>query len=471
MDFIPTIHALDFAPAFLIWAVLALGAAVGVFVLILTGHRVLQVLARRRRDRAIRRWTPVVERIASGEWVAGDPRCRWTPGGNAWMAVEALLRQALGGDDAGSVARIRTFILDAGFSTYYLGRTRHGSRWERAIAVVRLGEFGHPQAVPVLIAATRDPVREVRTAAVRALGNLGEEESLTVLAELLEAVSVGRGDLSPRVVAAALARFGDRAAQVLGPLLTHEAWRVRGLAVYLLGEARACDWLPGILERLADPEADVRAKAARALGLMAAHSALFPLLGRLEDPAWLVRMHAARALGALGDAPVVGALARRLTDAHWRVRQEAARALAHMGEGEAQEVLIHTVTTTPDRFAREQVVEELQRARVIQHAIDRLAEETEWATESPVPDATNASPSRRLLEAVAGSGSMSLLLGSIGVHPDARVRRTLIRLVGELEGGHVQTCLARAAKRDPDPLVRREAAVRLARRRADVQVA
>jgi len=275
---------------------------------------------------------------------------------------------------------------------------------------------------------------------------------------VVERVAAGGAEVAPRVLWASLARFGPDAARVLAPLLAHPAWRVRSAAAYLLGEVGAAERIPELIERLADTEPDVRAKTAQALGRLEARTALFPLLGRLEDPVWLVRMQAVRALGELGEETAVEPVGRRLFDPHWRVRLEAGRVLARMG-GTAMDLMAQTLLTTEDTFAREQVVEELQRTPVLADALDNLA--GEWT-----PEGTLDGPATRLLTAVADVGAHGRMLAALRDHPRPEVRMAVARLLGEREGARITEGLAHAAGADPDQSVRAEATRHLERRGA-----
>jgi HEAT repeat protein len=444
-------------------AIAALAAAVGTIVLVLVVRR----LRERTRDSHARRLREglagQVGRIAGGERAGAGMPGRFKPGVGDGAVLEELLCEARRTAEPEAARHIARYLDEGGFTDHALSRLVHGDRFARAAAALRLAEHGSARALPALVAAVNDPERDVRTAAVRALGTLGDADdgrALAALSQAVERVAAGGaepgGDVAPRVLWASLARFGPGAARVLAPMLVHPAWRVRSAAAYLLGEVGAAERIPELTERLADMEPDVRAKAAQALGRLEARSALFPLLGRLEDPAWLVRMHAVRALGALGEETATEPVARRLFDPHWRVRQEAGQALARMG-GSAVELLTQTLLTTEDGFAREQVVEELQRTPVLAEAIDRVG--GEWT-----PEGEPAGPATRLLTAVADVGAHGRMLAALADHADPNVRRALARLLGPHAGARVTAGLSRAAADDPDPQVRAEAERQLAGR-------
>lgn len=432
-------------------AIAVLAAAVAVFVVALAWRRLGQRWRATRGREAHARFHDRVAAVAAGELTAADAPSPGPPASLPWTALEEMLRAARQEAEPEAARRIERFLDEGGFSDFYLDRLSRGDRFERATAAVRLAEHRNPRTVPALMLAVNDPDREVRTAAIRALGFLGAPEAVEALAAVLARTAAGPAgrEVSARVVSGSLVRFGPDTARALVPLLSHPAWRVRGAAAYLLGEVRATPHAQALVERLSDAEPDVRAKAAQALGRMEAHAALFPLLGRLEDPVWLVRMHAVRALGRLGEPTAAEPVGRRLGDAHWRVRQEAGSALARMGPS-AREVLAHTLLTTADPFAREQVVEELQRTPMLGDAVDRLAGELS-ETGQPL------GPSARLLLAVAGTGAFSRLLEALRRHPDAATRRALVRLLGRYDTPRVVEGLRAAAEADADPLVRRDA--------------
>ncbi len=452
---------MDYALLFVTLAVGSLTSALIVFIGVLTWRRLAQKVWLRRWQRAKQEYQPWVQRVRQGLATADDLPPKIRPGSLRWLVLEELVREAMRASTGDEIVRLRAVLANEHFTDHQVRELSHGSLWQRVTAATRLAEYQNPSVVPALIRATRDPAPPVRTAAIRALGRLGEGEALSALAQALEHVSAGQMALSQRVVSGALSRFGSRAVPVIGPLLTHPSWRVRSAALTVLGDVGAYAWLPAIIERMEDPESDVRAKAVRALGKMRVGSALLPILSRLEDEVWLVRMHAARALGRLGRGSAVNALTRRLSDLHWRVRQEAARALARLGPV-AVSALTQTVLTAQDVFAREQVVDELQRTPVLRDAVDQLA---------LVPEERARIDAEALLIAIGETGAVSPHLNGIKGHPSAQVRRRLIELVEPWPFERIDTTLRQVSRNDSDPMVRQRAELVLARRITDEQVA
>ncbi len=453
---------MDIALIVVTWAIIAVAGSVAVFVLTLVFRHASAVAKKRRLTMAERTYLPLVEGILNGAADPDEAVEKLSPGGEPWAVVEQMLRRASDLPDRLRAERAKRFLATAGFVNHYRHQLINGNRFARALAANRLADYHCREAVDDLITASADPDAEVRAAAVRALGRVSSNEALSTLVVLLEHTATGGTMLSRRIVSGSLTRFGSDAVQSLLPLLTHHAWRVRSAAVYVLGEIGDPASFSPIMERLADGEPDVRAKAARALGRLRIHSALFPLLSLLEDGAWLVRMYAIRALGQLNDAIAVAAIARRLTDAHWRVRQEAAQSLSIMGTP-GLKALTQALIASNDRYAREQVVETLQRTPVLTDAIHRLG--------ALPPNMVLGSPEAALLREVGRSGAVSIMLGAMARHADPQVRLALVRLMAELDHPRVDPSLNHTARADTDPLVRKQAAEQLKRRAPETEVA
>ncbi len=90
-----------------------------------------------------------------------------------------------------------------------------------------------------------------------------------------------------------------------------------------------------LLQRIADPDATVRAKAARALARAGGERAVEAARAALDDTDDNVRAAAAVTLVRLGapDARVVEALAAALSSPDWYTRWDACVALGTLGKG------------------------------------------------------------------------------------------------------------------------------------------
>ncbi len=201
-----------------------------------------------------------------------------------------------------------------------------GIREESAAA---LGECRDPRGVRPLIEALRDSDRAVKTAATRALADLGE----SAVVEL--GVCLRDPDLSVQEAAASvLSTTAD--ARVFEPLtsaLLSRDWVVRMHAVRAVG--RLAD--PRSVETLAlllrDTVPAVRDEAVAVLASIGEPAAP-PLVDALEHDDWRIRLRAAEALCVLRTPAAVRPLVRLVQhDPDTAVRQEAARALGDIGNG------------------------------------------------------------------------------------------------------------------------------------------
>ena len=169
----------------------------------------------------------------------------------------------------------------------------------------------------------------MREIALRALARIADPRAVE---PLVEALKTAEAWLAPRI-ADALARHGSHA---VGPLIAlleqptrHPA---RAWAANVLGGGQVAAGRPRARAPLDDPQDEVRAKAASALGRLGDPRAVPHLLERLlGDPAPFVRARIARALGQFDDAEVIDRLVRSLGDPAWWVRMRSIEALEQIG--------------------------------------------------------------------------------------------------------------------------------------------
>ncbi len=142
----------------------------------------------------------------------------------------------------------------------------------------------------------------------------------------------------------AKARHGRRDAGLAAPVgpSAREEEAVTGAAALMAdaGTKLKDDPLPVLIEKLAAPEAAIRARAAEMIAAMGAdgHPAEAALRKALSDASPRVRSNAALALGAVtaGTDAAVPALKRLLKDPHPDVRYSAAAALGRVGTAAAE---------------------------------------------------------------------------------------------------------------------------------------
>ncbi len=144
----------------------------------------------------------------------------------------------------------------------------------RQMASIFLGMLADPRATSLLIAALRDPEKDVRARATQAL-----------------------------------AKIGSPAVDQLVAALEDEDWTVRyraAEALGLIGDPAAFDPLVAALQ---DGKDHVRYMAAKGLGKLGDGRAAAHLIARLHDGNEFVRRSAVRALGAVGGDEAIRALA------------------------------------------------------------------------------------------------------------------------------------------------------------------
>jgi len=174
---------------------------------------------------------------------------------------------------------------------------------------------------------------------------------------------------------------------------------------------------PWLVERLADPERDVRARACHALGCIGDPNRAYELTRALDDPEWPVRAMAAKALGRIRHTAAIPALCDALGDDEWWVRYNAAQALRAMN-AKGLEALERALDST-DRFARHQAVLMLQEAGVVDARVARLASADEAERERAV----------RFIERLVAAGQLDRLRGLAAEHPDQATRSALSALL------------------------------------------
>jgi HEAT repeat protein len=198
-----------------------------------------------------------------------------------------------------------------------------------------------------------------------------------------------------------------------------------------------------LLAALEDPEGEVRARAAKTIGAIGDPGEVAPLVKALSDSVWFVRLQAAKAIGALAHERAVRALVTALTDEAWQVRAAAAEALRRVGEA-AVPALTECLFESRDRYAKEQVVEELQRTPLLLEQVEAL-------------DGTHAGAAfaaQRFLREMARHGATSVLLDALRRHPRAGVRRRLVAVLSVVDAPRVIAVLHDLAEHDRDAGVR-----------------
>lgn len=383
-------------------------------------------------DAELVRYSPLIHSLASGAGVIDMDLLKKKPGSIAWIAIEDLLFKALENPSYGKGAIIAYFD-EFGYVDHYIESLHTGSKWERALAVDKLGRVKSKRALPHLVSSLEAKYRDQRNMAVHSLGVMRETDTASYLVELLKYSIQNQEEVSLRIVKSSLISFGEEAVEKLLPELKNPSWRIRAAAVDILGEIGSPEAVQPLIDILKDPERDVRAKAAKGLEKIKDHASVpvLPLLVRLEDPFWIVRLHAARALGFIGDPVAIEYLNKRMRDRNWQVRKTAAEALGRIG-GAAYAALLEVFLTSGDRYAREQALDQMERAGVIKKLMAFLLDKGDKGRKTDARAGMENMP----LEIEGGESSMttavflrlSRVLNTLG---HDRLREALTALAGK----------------------------------------
>ncbi len=333
----------------------------------------------------------------------------------------------------------------------------------RAKSAENLGIIRHAESWPLLVKALDDPHSDVASVATRSLALIAEPQSFPALQARLHAVVLNPSTaLSLRSVKSGLVSFPLKQAAQLMPSLKHAHQRIRFLGVDIIREmvereaALEEDYVldpkifPGELAELFltrlcfDENPDVRGRAAPVIAYLADPRSTPVLLALLEDAQWFVRLHASRALAKRKFLSQAEQIAGRLTDPHWMVREAAARTLLVFGRVGIDELSEHLLTTQ-DRYSREQIADEIQRAGLIPTLL------TQYGGEADGIEA-------RVFEQLAQMGKTSYLVATLVSISDRNLRKKFLENFGGNPDPQIRSWVRHLATRETDAELRALAA-------------
>jgi HEAT repeat protein len=189
----------------------------------------------------------------------------------------------------------------------------------RQAAAKALGAIGDARAMEPLIAALKDKDSAVRKAAAEALDHLGWKPAQD---ESAGWYWMAKHDWDKCVALGALA------VEPLIAALKDENSDVRQAAAKALGKIGDPRAVEPLIAALSDESSDVRYAAAEALGKIKDPRAVEPLIAAHQN--WWVGAAAACALGEIKDPRAVEPLIAALKDEKWDVRAAAAEALVSL---------------------------------------------------------------------------------------------------------------------------------------------
>lgn len=326
----------------------------------------------------------------------------------------------------------------------------------RSKSAENLGQIRHEPSWPLLVKALDDTNPDIQMVAVRALAEIRHPGSFLPLVEQLHKAVLGSStSLSVRALKTALVSFPLQSAKELQPSLRHPNPRIRFLATdtiremveheasgkadFRLDRQNFDDETAGIFltDLPFDGNPDVRARAAPVIACLTGSRAASTLFSLLEDSAWFVRLHAVRSLARHRFLSGGDRVSSALTDPNWRVREAAVRTLRGFGRAGLDLLTSHFLATR-DRYSREQVADEFQRAGLIPELLTRCAE-TGNGRETAVL--------RNMAEMGKTSYMISVLEGSEG---KAKLRKSFLRQFGRYPDPQIHQWVERVAVKEPD---------------------
>jgi HEAT repeat protein len=338
----------------------------------------------------------------------------------------------------------------------------------RATSAENLGVIRHQPSWPVLVQAVKDRHPDVQAVSVHALALIGEPQSFPVLLDRLQAVILEPATpLSLRAVKTAVVSFPLGMASQLVPLLQHPHRRIRFLATDVIREMvereaakdrefvlNAGKFAPELaqmfLTRLpVDENPDVRARSAPVISYLPDPQATRVLLALLEDPVWFVRLHGVRALAKHKFTTEVDSIAARLTDRNWMVREAAVHTLQQLNR---LEYLTDAFLRTADRYGKEQIADEWQRAGVIPTLLFKYAQD-------------NSEQEGQVISQLANMGKTSYMLAVVHYSTDRDLRKKFLTDFGRHPDPQIQHWVAEMAEHERDAELRALAQASLPARR------
>ena len=333
----------------------------------------------------------------------------------------------------------------------------------RAVAVSRLGRLSPEFSSCFMQEALRDPSPYVGRMAVASIGRNHIENGVPILLEELRRSVDGEAELPIRSIQTALVRYPIAELRHLTSYLKHGSPRFRFLAVNSIREmcAKAESQLAGGLEfpeelrrwfldeAVRDESADVRARSAGVIGHFRSPEAMEALRRLMGDGNEFVRLHSVRACADPYYAGMIGDTLRLITDERWRVREAAVKTVGSFQVAGRQQLEQYFLDTT-DRYASEQIGEELQRSGTALQIVSSLA--------SLDSEGTRA---RKVCRKMAELGMVSLMAEELASENSLELRSQLLDVLSASDRPQFIDALRRIVAHPADPLkIRAEALLR-----------
>src|ERR1700688_982815 len=338
--------------ALLVTVILA-GVSIGILLLLvfLLARRAWQHFRTRRFD--------AVSMKVHGQWraiVRGEiPTEGWRNNSLRCEILQSIVIQEIGSTVDKDRAGLQTFLRASGLLHRCIERVHREKGWSRRRAMLALGAMRMREAIVPICEALDDWQLDTRTAAVQALGR-------TFLAEaaepIIEMYMTGSLKVPDDQVANSLVRCYLDQPEALLPYLRRSSGESRELLARVASELATPGMADEMILLAADPEAEVRACAAKSLAVAPLPVAIPALANLVRDEVWFVRLRAVTALNQILHPRAIPLLLEAVPDSNRLVRVRSAAALAKF-EHETVGIL-QSIVNSHDRYALHSMISALE---------------------------------------------------------------------------------------------------------------
>ncbi len=307
------------------------------------------------------RWRDMVRgEIPAEEWRRNVLQCD---------ILQSIVIQEIGAETDKGRAGLQDFLRRSGLVDRCMERVYNGRGWSRRRAMLALGGMRVPEAIPPLAELLDDWQLDTRLAAVQALGRTG----LAAAAEpILEKLMVGGLKVPLDPLTNALTRcYIDRPGAIL-PFLRRSRGQARELIARVASELATAAVADEMMFLAEDPSPEVRASAAKALGVAHLPVAIPALSILIRDDVWFVRLRAVSALNEIPHPRTIPLLLEAIRDSNPLVRMRSATAFAKF-ERESPEIL-QSIVDSNDRYALRAMISALELGGGLQKVMNQLTD-------------------------------------------------------------------------------------------------
>jgi HEAT repeat protein len=313
------------------------------------------------------KFTLNLERV---NWELADFRSH--PKSVKWQAIEEILLDMI--NDGRYKNDVKEMFDSLGYVAYYEKNLQNKNVINRSLAVDRLGRMLSEQSIDKLIDMLKLNNTEVISVTVRSLSNIGAIKGLRYLLSQLPGL-YEKNLVSRKVIEASLITFGINAVPVLieNGRKSKERRSISSI-LEVLSNFQSKEILPFAEENITHEDAEIRAKALKVIGNIAVETSDFDggkIVPMLNDPVWFVKLQAVKVLGNLRYKKAADLLGSLLLDDNWQIRNVAVMALINIDDA-ATNVLLKTLRTTDDKYAKERICEEIGKTNLVDHLIENL---------------------------------------------------------------------------------------------------